>query len=154
MALPKSLTTVTTFSKLLAMFLFILFPFVGFYAGMEYQEKLTTQPIIHNNPTESPTPQISQATPSCRPRPACLDATPRCMIPETSDMCPPSPKPTTIPRSCTDVAKRCSDGSFVTQSGPNCEFTACPKMCPNLSYKNPEGKTCSYSGPNCDLTCK
>jgi hypothetical protein len=27
-------------------------------------------------------------TPTCRPRPACLDATPRCMIPETSDMCP------------------------------------------------------------------
>lgn len=29
-------------------------------------------------------------TPSCRPRPACLDATPRCLIPETSDMCPPT----------------------------------------------------------------
>lgn len=27
-------------------------------------------------------------TPTCRPRPACLDATPRCLIPETSDMCP------------------------------------------------------------------
>lgn len=27
--------------------------------------------------------------PTCRPRPACLDATPRCLIPETSDMCPP-----------------------------------------------------------------
>lgn len=34
-------------------------------------------------------PKISiSATPTCRPRPACLDATPRCMIPETSDMCP------------------------------------------------------------------
>lgn len=30
-------------------------------------------------------------TPTCRPRPACLDATPRCMIPETSDMCPKTP---------------------------------------------------------------
>lgn len=32
-------------------------------------------------------------TPTCKPRPACLDATPRCMIPETSDMCPPSVTP-------------------------------------------------------------
>lgn len=32
-------------------------------------------------------------TPTCRPRPACLDATPRCLIPETSDMCPPTITP-------------------------------------------------------------
>ncbi len=37
---------------------------------------------------------LEQATPrpTCKPRPACLDATPRCMIPETSDMCPPNQK--------------------------------------------------------------
>jgi len=29
---------------------------------------------------------------TCKPRPACLDATPRCLIPETSDMCPPNQK--------------------------------------------------------------
>ena len=29
---------------------------------------------------------------ACKPRPACLDATPRCLIPETSDMCPPNQK--------------------------------------------------------------
>jgi hypothetical protein len=40
--LPKWLTTVTPFSKYLAMFLFILFPFVGFYLGMQYQQKVTT----------------------------------------------------------------------------------------------------------------
>ena len=28
------------------------------------------------------------STPTCKPRPKCLDETPRCMIPETSDMCP------------------------------------------------------------------
>jgi hypothetical protein len=36
-------------------------------------------------------------TPTCRPRPACLDTTPRCLIPETSDMCPkatPAPSST------------------------------------------------------------
>ena len=148
MPLPKSFTTVTTFSKLLAMFLFILFPFVGFYAGMEYQEKLTPLGIISNqisptptapkgcyydlkkmcpmkgcnlvcpNPTTTPTIQI---TPTCKTRPACLDSTPRCMIPETSDMC-----------------------STPSKS---------PKMCRLLAYKNSEGKTCSYSGPNCNLKC-
>lgn len=30
---------------------------------------------------------------SCTPRPACLESNPRCMIAETSDMCPPSPTP-------------------------------------------------------------
>lgn len=29
--------------------------------------------------------------PTCRPRPACLDSDPVCALPETSDMCPPSP---------------------------------------------------------------
>lgn len=39
-------------------------------------------------------------TPSCKPRPACLDATPRCLIPETSDMCPrPTPTPPFQPNS-------------------------------------------------------
>ena len=84
--LPKSLTTITTFSKALAMFLFILFPFVGFYLGFQYSASLNQtenmQKIIKNRP------QNTTPTPTCRPRPACLDATPRCMIPETSDMCP------------------------------------------------------------------
>jgi general stress protein CsbA len=37
--LHKYLFTVTTFSKLLAMILFITLPFAGFYLGMKYQEK-------------------------------------------------------------------------------------------------------------------
>ncbi|MGH7245422.1 MAG: hypothetical protein ACREGI_00630 [Candidatus Levyibacteriota bacterium] len=41
MKLPKSLITVTPFSKALALFLFILFPFVGFYLGMMYQKSVT-----------------------------------------------------------------------------------------------------------------
>jgi hypothetical protein len=35
--LPKSLTTVTTFSKLIALFLFILLPLAGFLIGIKYQ---------------------------------------------------------------------------------------------------------------------
>ncbi len=38
MVLPKSLTTVTTLSKTIALFLFILLPFAGFYAGYKYRE--------------------------------------------------------------------------------------------------------------------
>lgn len=40
MIIPKSLTTVTPFSKFLAMGLFLLLPFAGFYLGMRYQETL------------------------------------------------------------------------------------------------------------------
>lgn len=39
MKLSKELTTVTSFSKALAMILFIALPFIGFYLGMRYQQK-------------------------------------------------------------------------------------------------------------------
>lgn len=38
--LPKELTTITPLSKFLAMGLFILLPFVGFYLGTQYQEMM------------------------------------------------------------------------------------------------------------------
>lgn len=37
--LSKKLTTITPFSKALAMFFFILFPFVGFYLGINYEQR-------------------------------------------------------------------------------------------------------------------
>jgi hypothetical protein len=40
MPLPKELTTVTLFSKYLAMILFVAFPFVGFFVGIQYQSKI------------------------------------------------------------------------------------------------------------------
>ena len=40
MKLPKSLTTVTPFSKTLALVMFIIFPLAGFYIGMQYQKAL------------------------------------------------------------------------------------------------------------------
>lgn len=46
MSLPKYLTTVTTFSKILAMILFILLPIVGFELGKSYQKNLTVAPIV------------------------------------------------------------------------------------------------------------
>jgi hypothetical protein len=44
--LPKWLTTVTPLSKIIAMILFILLPFVGFYMGMKYQEKTNIAPVV------------------------------------------------------------------------------------------------------------
>src|SRR5260221_6709844 len=132
MVLPKYLTTVTPFSKYLAMALFTLLPFVGFYLGIQYQKMVTpSYPLTAHIPSPHvkmmPHPTLSlTVTPqiSCRPRPACLDAKPRCMIAVTADMCPPT---TVQKKFCTTEAKQCPDGSYVSRAGPNCEFTPCPK---------------------------
>jgi len=52
MNLPKSLTTVTTFSKIIAGILFVTLPLVGFYLGMEYQKEITPKPtpIVRTSP--------------------------------------------------------------------------------------------------------
>src|SRR5258706_5864740 len=66
MQLSKELTTVTPFSKYLAMVLFILFPFIGFYLGMQYQARSNTYiQLNHNNQAQiiikkNPTPIPSQ----------------------------------------------------------------------------------------------
>ena len=56
--LHKYLFTVTTFSKLLAMFLFISLPFIGFYLGMQYQQKLTVTPVVSEIKT-TPAPTVN-----------------------------------------------------------------------------------------------
>jgi hypothetical protein len=38
--LSKQLTTVTTFSKIVALIMFVSFPFIGFYLGISYQKRL------------------------------------------------------------------------------------------------------------------
>lgn len=43
MVLPKSLITVTAFSKLLALSLFVFLPLLGFYLGIQYQKSITPQ---------------------------------------------------------------------------------------------------------------
>lgn len=60
--LPQWLTTVTLFSKLLAMILFIALPLAGFYLGMKYQEKTTViTPVVSEvKTTVSPTPYVSK----------------------------------------------------------------------------------------------
>ncbi|HVA97145.1 MAG TPA: hypothetical protein VND99_05815 [Candidatus Acidoferrales bacterium] len=43
---PKWATKVTPLSKFLAMALFIIFPFVGFYLGIKYEQKIGLQNIL------------------------------------------------------------------------------------------------------------
>ncbi len=50
-----------------------------------FEQMLSTFKFVNQGST-SPTP-------TCRPRPACLDGNPRCLLPETSDMCPPKVTP-------------------------------------------------------------
>lgn len=65
MTLPKSLTTVTTISKLLALWLYLFLPFAGFYLGMGYQKWSDTtkgnstviqptKPSSYTQPTQTP----------------------------------------------------------------------------------------------------
>lgn len=56
MKLPKLLTTVTPFSKALAMFLFIIFPIIGFYLGMQYSHRLNAPSL----PTPTPSFNIQR----------------------------------------------------------------------------------------------
>lgn len=71
--------------------------------------------------------------PTCTPRPPCLDATPRCLISETSDMCPPTVTPsvrltpTPSTSTYTDNLKRFSlqipiDWKIVKQEGSDTPY--------------------------------
>lgn len=69
MKLPPALTTVTPLSKFLALLLFILFPLVGFYAGMEYQRLISSSEALSVEtgfkPISTPSPQaVTTTTPT------------------------------------------------------------------------------------------
>ena len=50
---PKSLTTVTPLSKILAGVLFVILPFLGFYLGREYEKKIVQNSTLTNtNPPD------------------------------------------------------------------------------------------------------
>ena len=74
MKLPKSFTTVTPFSRLIALILFVLLPFVGFYTGVLYQRSITPpQQLITISPvTPINTPLVAAPSlaPSVVPTPA------------------------------------------------------------------------------------
>lgn len=56
--MPASLTTVTTFSKIIAMVLFILLPFGGFYFGMTYQQRISSATQVYS-PTHAINPKLT-----------------------------------------------------------------------------------------------
>jgi hypothetical protein len=80
--LHRYLFTVTTFSKLLAMFLFILFPLVGFYLGMKYQQKVAVA-----IPVASEFPQTETIIPISSPTPTVVN------LPSPTLTSIPTPKP-------------------------------------------------------------
>lgn len=67
MILPKELRTITPLSKGLAMILFIVLPFLGFYLGMQYQQSQDLLPLqvkeqSINIPINKITPTSSEST--------------------------------------------------------------------------------------------
>ena len=52
MTKKNAFNTVTTFSKTLALIMFIVFPFAGFYLGMQYQKGLD-RPFIQQDASPS-----------------------------------------------------------------------------------------------------
>lgn len=77
--------------------------FRSIYQQEQKSRTLYLSPTPTATSTPTPTPLIpspkptfsSKVSPTCRPRPACLDAKPKCLIAETSDMCPASSSATT-----------------------------------------------------------
>lgn len=68
MTLPKALTTITPFSKYLAMALFILLPFLGFYLGSQFGRATAylsspANKTTYANPTATPTPLPTNMAP-------------------------------------------------------------------------------------------
>jgi len=108
MKLPESWTTVTPLSKSITMILFIFLPFIGFFAGMRYQQKIQdTEQLrfIQTKPANTPSPSpISTITPS-----------------EKSNL------PSTSAKACSLDAMQCPSGVWVGRTGPNCQFV-CPKQ--------------------------
>ncbi len=63
MKLPKSWTTVTPLSKVLAMILFVGLPFTGFYIGYKYNQSLNPITTVNYPPYPSTSQKQSSPTP-------------------------------------------------------------------------------------------
>ncbi len=79
MKLPKSFTTVTPFTKMLALLMLVIFPICGFFLGRYYQQTIDVSKPPHVivqykmiPPTYSPTPpQSSDAVKTCKTNSDC-----------------------------------------------------------------------------------
>lgn len=142
MKLPKSLTSVTPFSKTLAAILFITFPFLGFYLGTQYEKGINPQDSDKSSIFQNLlckkwgtvcSPNYTDPNGGCAPKKICGDPSPAPTIYSPSAI--PTSIPTLLPPqnpppeegvACTQDAKMCSDGSWVGREGPRCEFRKCP----------------------------
>lgn len=96
MAKKNEFNSITTFSKIVAFFMFVTFPFLGFYIGMHYQKELD-RPFIQET--------VEEIKEAARTEPAVK-------LPSEGFM-------------CTMEAKLCPDGTYVGREGPNCDFKSC-----------------------------
>lgn len=71
--LPKYLTTVTPLSKLLAMALFVAFPFVGFYLGVKYKGLDYQAPVVTSVPQPKRNPTPTETVTKCEVGACILD---------------------------------------------------------------------------------
>jgi hypothetical protein len=96
MDLPDQHSSPTHFFKLLALFLFILLPLIGFYLGMIYQKSLTPHTLTLNPIIASVSPGISDDSPGVCTQDAkqCPDGS---YVSRTGPDCHFETCPTTIP---------------------------------------------------------
>ncbi len=112
-------------SRTVAIWMGVITLFLAAEAGFLYYKNVQLEQqikSIQNNqyasppaPTDGPTPVSLSVTPTCRPRPPCLDANPRCLIPETTDMCPPATS-TPTPQMCGGIANIQCPGGYVCET--------------------------------------
>lgn len=137
MPISKKFTTVTKFSKAIAMILFLLLPFAGFYLGIQYQRNISPQTPDQPTIIESLfcthwqtvcDPKYTDPNGGCAAKKVCIDQT-SAPNKSTTISKPLNSGVTTPPEAaCTQEAKLCPDGSYVGRSGPSCEFDPCTKL--------------------------
>lgn len=79
MKLPKSLTTVTKFSKALALILFIALPILAFYLGIlyeKYNQEVSAPPLFCKQWQTVCDPNFVDENGGCAPKKVCVDPSP------------------------------------------------------------------------------
>lgn len=168
MSLPKSLTTVTPFSKILAAILFITFPFAGFLAGMQYQKSFSQQAsdqstLFCKHWETICDPNYTDPNGGCAPKKICVDPSPT-----TLQLVTPTHLPTqNIKPSCIPHVPIGGTGSMP----PNYIYPTLPpgdswcpdsfneippkswdeSVCTQDAKQCPDGSYVGRQGPNCEF---
>ena len=133
MPLPKSITAVTPLSKTLAVFIFILLPFIGFYLGIQYEKSQNVSSAPITIPTPAP---VEDDTVFCTmDAKACPDGSYVGRIPPNCEFAP-CQIATIEPITCPFGVKICPDGTTAKRIPPSCQFALCPTQSPNSIIKS------------------